>query len=230
LSDADALIDGLEKLIAKKRAIKQAAMQELLTGKRRLPRFSGKWDMKRFGEIAVPRRNRMDPRKTGIQEFCVELEHIEPGTGRLVGSGSIGEGSSLKTVFQRGDVLFGKLRAYLRKYWLADRHGVCSTELWALVADRHWLSPEFLFQLVTVNHFIEVASTAYGTHMPRSDWNVVKNYEVALPKPQEQMAIAAVLSDMDTEINALEQKLAKYKALKQGMMQVLLTGKIRLPH
>lgn len=75
---------------------------------------------------------------------------------------------------------------------------------------------------------IETASTAYGTHMPRSDWNVVKNYEVRLPPLREQIAIASVLSDMDAEIAALEQRRDKTRDLKQGMMQELLTGRTRL--
>ena len=79
-----------------------------------------------------------------------------------------------------------------------------------------------------MNRFIEAASEAYGTHMPRSDWNVVKNYELQLPLIEEQTAIAAVLSDMDAEIAALETKLAKARPIKQGMMQELLTRRIRL--
>jgi type I restriction enzyme S subunit len=85
-----------------------------------------------------------------------------------------------------------------------------------------------LFQLVKIDSFVETASTAYGTHMPRSDWSVVKNYEVPLPPIAEQTAIATILSDMDTEIAALETKLAKTRSLKQGMMHNLLTGRIRL--
>lgn len=76
--------------------------------------------------------------------------------------------------------------------------------------------------------FIEVASTAYGTHMPRSDWHVVKNYEVSLPPLEEQTAIAEILDEMDAEIDALETKLARARHIKQGMMQELLTGRIRL--
>ena len=228
LSDVDALLGGLERLIAKKRDLKQAAMQQLLTGQTRLPGFSGEWEVKRFGEVAVSRKDRIDPRRAGVQEFCVELEHMEQGTGCLAGSGSTGEESSLKSVFITEDVLFGKLRAYLRKYWLADRSGVCSTEIWVLVANRNLVAPVFLFQLVTFDPFIEAASTAYGTHMPRSDWNVVKNYVVAIPKLEEQTAIATILSDMDTELAALEARRDKTRALKQGMMQELLTGRIRL--
>jgi type I restriction enzyme S subunit len=228
LDDMDTLIESLEQLIAKKRQSKQGAMQELLTGKKRLPGFTDEWQQRRFGDIANPRKERVDPHLTGPQEFCVELEHIDQGTGRLVGHTETSEGSSLKSVFQKDDVLFGKLRAYLRKFWLATRQGVCSTEIWVLVAKRPLLTPQFLFQLVTTDRFIEAASSAYGTHMPRSDWSVVKNYEIALPPLPEQTAIASILSDMDAEISALEEKLAKSRMVQEGMRQDLLTGKTRL--
>jgi type I restriction enzyme S subunit len=221
LSDADALIESLEQLLAKKRHVKQGAMQELLTGNKRLPEFSAKWEVKRFGEIAQSRTERVDPRRSGRFEFCVELEHIGQGTGCLVGSTTTSEGSSLKSIFRENDILFGKLRAYLRKYWHANRGGVCSTEIWVLAAKAGQVTPEYLFQLVKVDRFIEAASTAYGTHMPRSDWNVVKNFQLSLPSSSEQTAIAAILG-------ALEANLAKARQVKQGMMQELLTGRIRL--
>jgi type I restriction enzyme S subunit len=228
LGDADALIDALDRLLAKKRDLKQGAMQDLLTGKRRLPGFNDAWMPKAFGEVAQLRKNRIDPRWQRQSEFCVELEHLEQGTGRLTGHTATTAESSLKSVFQEGDVLFGKLRAYLRKYWIADRSGVCSTEIWVLVANAAITSPMYLFQLVKEDRFIDTASSAYGTHMPRSDWKVIKNYLVRLPSVEEQTAIATALSDMDAEIAALEQKLAKARAVKQGMMQQLLTGQIRL--
>lgn len=228
LGDVDALISSLEKLIAKKRDLKQATMQQLLTGQTRLSGFSEDWEVNKFGEIALRRGERIDPRRVGVQNFCVELEHIGQASGQLLGNTATDEHSSLKSVFRAGDVLFGKLRAYLRKYWLADRDGVCSTEIWALVAQGRMVTPEFLFQMVQVEDFVDAASMAYGTHMPRSDWSVVKNYEVPLPHIDEQTAIAAVLSDMDAELAALELRLAKTRALKQGMMQELLTGRTRL--
>jgi type I restriction enzyme S subunit len=228
LSDADALIESLEHLIAKKRRLKQGTMQELLTGKTRLPGYDKEWGVNRFGDIVTLRKERIDPRRSGPQEFCVELEHIEQGTGRLLGHTAIESSSSLKSVFQKNDVLFGKLRSYLRKYWLASREGVCSTEFWVLSGRSSLLDPQFLFQLIKTDRFIEVASSAYGTHMPRSDWNVVENHEVNLPPVKEQAAIANILSDMDAEIAALEAKLAKACEIKQGMMQELLTGRTRL--
>ena len=83
--------------------------------------------------------------------------------------------------------------------------------------------------MIQMDSFIETASISYGTHMPRSDWNAVKGFELGLPSEEsEQTAIATVLSDMDAEIAELDARLAKARQLKQGMMQVLLTGRIRL--
>jgi type I restriction enzyme S subunit len=228
LSDVDGLLGGLDRLIAKKRDLKQAAMQQLLTGQTRLPGFHGKWEAKTFGEVAVPRRERIDPRRTGVHDFCIELEHIESGSGQILGSTSTGTQSSLKSVFHPGDVLFGKLRAYLRKYWRATRQGVCSTEIWVLVPRGDAATSEFLFQIVQTDDFIDAASNSYGTHMPRSDWNAVQNHELKMPPLPEQTAIASVLSEMDGELAVLEQRREKTRALKQAMMQELLTGRTRL--
>lgn len=228
LSNVDELIGALERLITKKRAIKLATVQQLLTGKIRLPGYKEPWRCYAFDEITHPRSERVDPRLSGPQNFCVELEHIEQGTGRLLGNTSAEVGSSIKNVFHSQDVLFGKLRAYLRKFWLAERSGVCSTEIWVLVANSGVVTPEFLFQIIRTDMFIEAASTAYGTHMPRSDWNVVKTVPIELPSVTEQAAIATVLADMDSAITALEQRRDKTIAIKQGMMQQLLTGRTRL--
>jgi len=228
LSDTDALIESLRQLIIKKRELKRGAMQELLTGETRLPGFIGKWEVKPFAEIVRLRRDRIDPRRPSSQEFCVELEHIESGTGFLSGHTTASNSISLKSVFKKNDVLFGKLRSYLRKFWLATRDGVCPPEIWVFASVACSIIPEFLFQIVTTDQFIEVSSSAYGTHMPRSDWNVIKNYEVHLPPVEEQAAIAEVLSEMDVEITTLEAKVAKTRQLKQGMMQELLTGRTRL--
>jgi type I restriction enzyme S subunit len=146
LSDVDGLLGGLDRLIAKKRDLKQAAMQQLLTGQTRLPGFHGEWEMKAFAAVATPRRDRVDPKRAGVHNFCIELEHIESGSGQLLGSTSTGTQSSLKSVFRPGDVLFGKLRAYLRKYWRATRAGVCSTEIWVLVPRNEAVTSEFIFK------------------------------------------------------------------------------------
>ncbi len=227
LGDADALIESLERLVAKKRDVKQGAMQELLTGRRRLPGFTGKWERIEFGEIASIRNDKAVASSMPLGTQCVELESIGSGSGRLLGSVPA-SGSSPKYRFKRKDVLFGRLRAYLRKYWYATFDGVCSTEIWPLIPRGDRLDSGFLHLIVQTNEFVETAGVSYGTHMPRSDWSVMRRFVVQLPSLDEQTAIAAVLSDMDGELAALEAKLAKARAIKQGMMQELLTGRIRL--
>ena len=229
LGDADALIGGLEALIAKKRDIKQGAMQELLTGQRRLPGFAGKWTSEKLGSAVAIRNDKVQTRGNPVAGVCVELEQIGSGTGSVDRFEDATDRVTIKYRFQEGDVLFGRLRPYLRKYWIADREGVCSTEIWPLISPSQRVHHRLLFYTVQTDAFISAASAAYGTHMPRADWRMIADFKVLLPPSHDEQArIAAVLSDLDIEITALDAKLAKARAVKQGMMQVLLTGEVRL--
>ncbi|PKM12822.1 MAG: hypothetical protein CVV15_03205 [Gammaproteobacteria bacterium HGW-Gammaproteobacteria-5] len=227
LGDVDALLGGLDRLIAKKRDLKHATMQQLLTGQTRLPGFHGEWEDVEFGVIAAIRNAKVVSSSTPSGTQCVELESIDQGTGRVLSSVDA-TGSSSKYSFRRGDVLFGRLRAYLRKYWLATFDGICSTEIWPLIPRDDRLCAGFLHLIVQMKNFVDAAGVSYGTHMPRSDWGVLRKFAVQLPYPPEQTAIAAVLSDMDAELSALEARRDKTLDLKQGIMQELLTGRIRL--
>lgn len=229
LADADGLIAALEGMIAKKRDLKQAAMQHLLTGKTRLPGFSGEWELKRLGEVAAIRNHKINTLGADAAAFCVELEQVGQNTGQIDGHSDARSRRSVKYLFQKGDVLFGRLRPYLRKFWWANRDGVCSTEIWPLIPIGGRLVSGFLFQTIQTDAFIEAANSSYGTHMPRSDWKALTKFEFNLPTdPNEQTAIAEVLSDMDADLAALDAQVAKARAVKQGMMQELLTGKVRL--
>ena len=187
------------------------------------------WKELEISELCVPRKLRIDPRVSGGGDICVELEHIAGGSGQLLGVTNTSGISSLKTKFEPGDVLFGKLRAYLRKYWLAEFAGVCSTEIWALSANRTQAVPGFLAQIVRTEDFIEAASLSYGTHMPRSDWAIVSKLIVSVPPLKEQEAIAEALSDIDVVIGSLDALTVKKRDVKQATMQQLLTGRARLP-
>jgi len=227
LENVDALLGELENLIAKKRDIKQAAMQELLTGKRRLPGFEGEWDEVHLADIAAIRNVKAVTSSMPAETQCIELECIEQGSGRLLMSNHP-TGETTKYTFMKGDVLFGSLRAYLRKFWLASFDGVCSTEIWPLIARDERLSAGFLHLLVQTNDFIDAACISYGTHMPRSDWAVLRKFQVKLPPRPEQDVIGTVIADIDAELSDLVQRSQKAACLKQGMMQQLLSGKIRL--
>ncbi len=228
LGDVDALLDRLDRLIAKKRDLKQATMQQLLTGQTRLPGFHGEWEVKRLSEIASIRNQKVLPLNVGIDTPCVELDHIGQGNGRLLECSTAQNSKSPKYRFFSGDVLFGRLRSYLRKFWHADRDGICTTEIWPLMTDSQQVDSCFLHAIVQSDRFIEAASISYGTHMPRADWGVMRNFEVRLPRVREQLAIAEILSDMDAELAALEARRDKTRDLKKAMMQELLTGKTRL--
>jgi type I restriction enzyme S subunit len=228
LQDIDLLIASLEHSITKKQAIKQGMMQELLTGRTRLPGFTRNWVSGTFEDLASPVKERILPALVSPDTPLVELEQIEPATGRLLARSTVTTATSLKTRFSVGDVLFGKLRAYLRKFWIADTSGLCTTEIWAF-RSKPAVSGEFVRFVVETDGFIEVASGAYGTHMPRSDWQTVRRYELLIPELEEQKAIASVLMDADCEIELLRARLAKARDIKQGMMQELLTGRTRLP-
>lgn len=228
LSDVDALLDGLNRLIAKKRDIKQATMQQLLMGQIRLPGFHREWEAVVFGDIVSIRNTKVLSSTTPEGTRCVELDGIgSGGSGRLLSSTET-VGMVPKYSFKRGDVLFGRLRAYLRKYWLATFDGICSTEIWPLMPRDERLFFGFLQLIVQTDDFVSAACVSYGTHMPRSDWSVLKEFPVRLPEFSEQAAIASVISDMDAEIAALEARRDKTRALRQGMMQELLTGRTRL--
>jgi type I restriction enzyme S subunit len=227
LSTVDTLLTSQRELLAKKRGLKLATQQSLLSGKRRLPGFSGKWEELSLIDFVRLSKKRMNPRVTTESYRCIEMEHIAPESGTLLSFTDSKLQASIKSVFEPGDVLFGKLRPYLRKYYSADFNGVCSTEFWVIKPLENSVSG-YIYQLVQSGQFVEAANQTTGTKMPRANWSDMRELTFFLPALAEQRAIATILSDMDAEIEALAAQLAKTQALKQGMMQDLLTGTIRL--
>lgn len=233
LSTWDKAITTTEQLLANSQQQKKALMQQLLTGKKRLldkngVRFSGEWRKLPFSDLVSLVKTKFDP-KTNTDDVreCIELEHITQVSSSLCGSTNTTDAVSTKTAFEKGDVLFGKLRPYLRKYWKADRQGVCSTEIWVF-RTKAKVAADYIFQVVQLGSFIEVSNKSSGTHMPRADWNVVKDFLIPTPPLEEQQKIAAVLSTADQETTALQQKLHALKQEKKALMQQLLTGKRRV--
>ena len=228
LSDVDELISALGKLIEKKRNIKTGTMQQLLTGKRRLQGFGGKWVEKRLGEVAefststIPTSSIDTKWYIGTENMLADRGGVAPNEGRVPYQ-NIRE-------YIIGDILISNIRPYLKKVWLADRHGGCSTDVLVIRIVAHDICiPEYLKMLLSEDAFFDyVMANAVGTKMPRGDKKVIVDYELPLPPLPEQSAIAAVLSDMDAEIAALEAEKHKVESIKQGMMQELLTGRVRL--
>jgi len=221
LSDVDALITSLEQTITKKKAIKQGAMQQLLKpphkGGKRLPGFSGEWVEKTLGEVShikTGSRNNQDKVEDGEYPFYVRSQSVkridtysyDEEAILIPGEGGIG------TIFH---YINGKFEVHQRVYKISSfSEGVLGKFIFLKM--KH----EFYEHAMTNS----VKATVDSLRLP-----TFQEFEICLPPAlNEQRAIAQILSDMDAEITQLETKKEKYQAIKQGMMQELLTGKTRL--
>jgi len=210
LSDADALIAGLEKLIAKKRNIKQGAMQRLLSPKEG-------WEVepvKNIATICTGAKNTQDKIDDGTFPFFVRSQIIEKinsysfdGEAILVAGDGVGTGKVIH-------YFNGKFDFHQRVYKISDFKRFING---------------FYFYLYFKNNFLNrIMQMTAKSSVDSVRMEMISEMRILFPPIEEQTRIAAILSDMDTEISALETKLNKYKMIKQGMMQNLLTGKIRL--
>lgn len=185
------------------------------------------WEQKAFGEVVKLSKSKYDPKKSTDCFPCIELEHIVQETGQLTGNVPASNLGSTKNKFKAGDVIFGKLRPYLRKYAQPNFDGVCSSEIWVFSPTKKIINP-YLFQLVQTNQFISEANKSAGSKMPRADWGVVSEMIFPLPPLPEQRKIANILSTWDKAISTTERLIDNSKQQKKALMQQLLTGKKRL--
>lgn len=227
LSDVDALIAGLEQLIAKKRDIKQATMQQLLTGQTRLPGFCGEWEVKRMGEIAEITMGRTPPRLNtafwGHGHIWLSIADLH---GKVVSESKeqiTALAASTMTAVRKGTLLMSFKLSIGRLCFagtdLYTNEAICAFN--ALKASAAFL----YYALGRVDFSLYGKQAVKGYTLNKQSLALV---EVSLPSIEEQTAIASVLSDIDADIAALEARLAKTRAIKQGMMQELLTGRTRL--
>lgn len=233
-SDADALIEKLEKLTEKKKNIKQGAMQELLTGKRRLPGFSGKWETKKLGEVAEFDRGRDLPKSVLNEDGpykCIHYGQLFSKYKELISEIKSRTHSDTARFYSKtNDVLMPTSDVTPRGLATAScikENGVILGGGILVIRLHSGYDGLYLSYVVSQNknsvlRFVK-GSTVF--HLYAND---IANFEISFPELKEQVAIASVLSDMDIEIEKLESQLTKYQNLKQGMMQSLLTGKIRL--
>jgi type I restriction enzyme S subunit len=236
LSDAGALIESLEQLIAKKRQFKQGAMQELLTGRKRLPGFSGEWEEKRLGELADIRSGGT-PSTTQPQFWDGDVLWCTPTevTG-LNGFKYLSETS--RRISQLGLKSSSAELIPARSIVMTSRAtiGECAINTVPVSTNQGFknfvpfahVDIEFLFYLLLTQKqgFISMCGGSTFLEIGKTQ---LAAFNVRLPGSKaEQTGIAAILGDMDAEIAALEAKITKARQLKQGMMQELLTGKTRL--
>lgn len=188
--------------------------------------FPCDWKITRIKSIAYLNKQKFNPQKNKDNLVCIELEHIVPERGVLNGNTYAQNKHSLKNTFCKGDILFGKLRPYLGKYYHADQKGVCSTEIW-VIRNNNTIDNNFLFQLVKGKRFIQSAQdSAFGTKMPRAEWQKVEKEKFVIPTSfREQSRIAEILMQWDKAIELQEKYIKQLEFRKKAIMQKLLTPK-----
>ncbi|MCX2831256.1 restriction endonuclease subunit S [Microbulbifer thermotolerans] len=250
LSDMDALIDGLEKLIAKKQAIKTATMQQLLTGRTRLPQFALRedgtkkgykqselgeipedWEIERIGDNCETYSGGTP--STSIKSFYggeikwITSSDLNKGLiydvpGRITVNGL--RFSSAKMIYS-GTLLMALYGATAGVCAISMTESAINQAVLAIIPNNH--DSKYLFYWFVMNKSKVIETYTQGGQ-PNLSGDIIRSIKVAFPDKQEQTAIATILSDMDKEIQALQQRLEKTRQIKQGMMQELLTGRTRL--
>jgi type I restriction enzyme S subunit len=239
LGDVDALIGAIDRLIAKKCDLKQAAMQQLLTGQTRLPGFSRKWGKERLERLSTfitkgstPTTYGFDWVKDGIlflRSECVAEQGLDLTQSMCISPEA--HSVLLRSEIHDGDILItitgnvGRVVYFEAPDRIANiNQHIARIRLISDKADARYVF-HYLAQPVIRRYY---GSITTGQAYPQISLEQVRATEISLPQREEQAAIAAVLSDMDSELSALEERRNKTRLLKQGMMQELLTGRIRL--
>lgn len=216
LSDVDALLGGLERLIAKKRDLKQAAMQRLLTGQTRLPGFSGEWEVKRLGELAdVSKGVQLHSDDTSTEG---DVPHYNGGISPSSYTDKANAAADTIAISEGGNSC-GYVQFITQPFW-------CGGHCYAVVPKG--IDKRFLYHALKGRQQA-IMGLRVGSGLPNVQKTALKAFSFESPQTvEEQTAIAAILSDMDAELAALESRRDKTRALKQAMMQELLTGRTRL--
>ena len=232
LSTVDAKIEVIDQQITETQELKKGLMQRLLTKgightefkDSPLGKIPKSWEVVDFDKVCKNKPTKYN-KPNGR---CIELEHIEQQTSRLLGYANIEDKSSVKNAFNIGDVLFCKLRPYLRKFWKCEFEGGCTSELMVL-SPKGNLTTDYLFYTIQQDSFIENSvSKSYGTKMPRTSWKILSEFKMGLPSIEEQNKIGLIFNTITDKLDMLSKKKTHYQELKQGLMQQLLTGKVRV--
>ena len=235
LSDVDGLLNSLEALIAKKRAVKQAVMQQLLTGGMRLPGFNGTWETKRLGEIALFFKgsglSKTDLSVEG-KKRCIHYGELFTTYGECITEvlhGTDRDGTFFLSL--ANDVLMPGSdvtpNGLATASCISIPEVILGGDILVIRVPSDILNGTFLAYAVKINRN-QVMQLISGTTVYHLYGRDMANFSFAVPNVAEQNAIISILSDIDAEIAALEQRRDKTHAIKQGMMQQLLTGRVRL--
>ncbi len=235
LTSVDTVIEKTQAQIDKLKDLKTGMMQELLTKgightefkDSPVGRIPVEWDVVSFQDIATCKPKKFNPSNDDFIYNCVELEHLSQETGQIINTTPTNNVVSIKNIFNVGDILFGKLRPYLKKYALPDFSGVCSSEIWVF-KPKDGIDNYFLYYNVQSERFIESANKSCGTKMPRAELSTVMDTVIVKPPTEEQIKIGKIIKTIDDSLMTKQDKLSSLLNIKKALMQDLLTGKVRV--
>ena len=193
--------------------------------KLRFKEFTDEWEERKLEKIFEISKLKYNPLKETTEYPCIELESLSQETGKILKTFNSLEQKSIKNKFLKNEVLFGKLRPYLKKYWFSSFEGVCSSEIWVLNSKNN--VNKFIYYIIQGEKFISLANTTSGTKMPRADWSLMQNEYFSIPNLQEQEKIADFLLSIDKKISIVEEKLNLFEEYKKGIMQKIFNKKLR---
>ena len=193
--------------------------------KLRFKEFNEEWVYDTFDNLVDIKSNTYNPIKSNADYKCIELEHINQNNGTINGYIQSQEQKSNKNIFKTGEVLFGKLRPYLRKYWLSTFDGVCSSEIWvAKTKNDKLINNKFIFYIFQSHYFLQLCNLSTGSKMPRADWSFIKEQSIAIPSINEQIKISNTLELLDKKIELQTKKIEDLKLFKKGLINSLFNN------
>lgn len=224
LTSMDTHIANLTELIEKKKAIRDGALEDLVSGHTRLEGQTISWVDTELGELATYRKGN----GSGTKDYYISTENINQGFSgiRRYSTRDVVEGCA----FYENDTLIANIRPYLRKVWYAEFSGICSLDVLAL-QPKPAIDPKYLYYLVANDRFINYVMNGgvKGIKMPRGDKKFMLKYSVRIPSEKAvQAELAQMITSMDNEVASLEAERDKMQQIKAGMMDDLLTGRVRL--
>ncbi len=229
LSVWDRAVDHAEKALKNALALKTTILANYFSGVKRGASFQGAdWPLVRLSDFVKRVREKFRLTQKNQELACIELEHLEQGTGRLLDSNPPVKKVDTKYAFRADDVLFGGLRPYLKKFYLAEKSGICSLEFWVLRGDPDLCCPAYLYYLVQSPSFMWCANHGDGSSLPRSNWGYVASFLFPLPSLEEQRYISNCLLLMDRYISVRRNYLEKLYLAKSKLRVNLVSGKKRI--
>ena len=189
----------------------------MLVPKLRFKEFTNEWNYFEIGKLFTNKSKSYNPNINNERLKCIELENINQESGTINSYILSISQKSNKNIFNINEVLFGKLRPYLKKYWYTNFKGVCSSEIWVLkTLNDEVLINHFIFYLIQSHYFLQLCNLSTGSKMPRADWNYICNQFIGIPKINEQERIANFLSLLDKKIELQSKKIEALKLYSES--------------